>query len=76
MLTHSGGGTRPRKLSYKMADSLLNFARTGNPNCASLPHWPEFSLENGETMILNDNCEVKNDPDKEGRAVLTESLKK
>ncbi|MFR3214836.1 MAG: carboxylesterase/lipase family protein [Dysgonomonas mossii] len=76
MLTHSGGGARPRKLSYKMADSLLNFARIGNPNCASLPHWPEFSSENGETMILNDNCKVKNDPDKEGRAVLTESLKK
>lgn len=75
MPTHSGGGARPRILSYKMADSLINFARTGNPNCSSLPHWPEFTIENGETMILNDNCKVKNDPDKEGRTVLTESLK-
>jgi len=75
MLTHSGGGVRPRKLSQKMADSLLNFARTGNPNSPSLPYWPEFSVEKGETMILNDVCEVKNDPDKDGRTVLQNSLK-
>ena len=31
MVTHSGGGSRPRKLSYKMADALLSFVRTGNP---------------------------------------------
>lgn len=76
MITHSGGGARPRKLSYKMADALLSFARTGNPNCSSLPKWPEFTVDNGETMILNDICEVRNDPDKEGRTVLMNSFKK
>lgn len=54
MITHSGGGSRPRKLSYKMADALLSFVRTGNPNCSSLPKWPEFTVKNGETMIFND----------------------
>ncbi len=76
MITHSGGGARPRKLSYKMADALLSFVRTGNPNCSSLPKWPEFTVKDGETMILNDRCEVKNDPDKEGRTVLMNSFKK
>ncbi|MBN2172867.1 MAG: carboxylesterase/lipase family protein [Bacteroidales bacterium] len=70
MLTHTGGGARPRKLSEKMSDALLSFMRTGNPNCSSMPEWPSFSAENGETMILNDVCEVKNDPDKEGREML------
>jgi para-nitrobenzyl esterase len=70
MVTHSGGGSRPRKLSYKMADALLSFARTGDPNCPSLPKWPKFTVEKGETMILNDVCEVKNDPDREARLVL------
>lgn len=70
MVTHSGGGARPRALSYKMADALLAFARTGNPNCNSLPAWSAFTEENGETMILNDICELKNDPDKEGRSAL------
>lgn len=76
MITHSGGGARPRKLSYKMTDALLSFARTGNPGCPSLPRWPEFTVKNGETMILNDVCEVKNDPDKIGRSVLESSYKK
>lgn len=70
MLTHTGGGARPRKLSEKMSDALLSFMRTGDPNCNALPQWPEFTIENGETMILNDVCEVKNDPDREGREML------
>ena len=70
MLTHTGGGTRPRKLSEKMSGALLSFMRTGDPNCSVLPSWPKFSVENGETMILDDVCEVKNDPDREARKVL------
>jgi len=70
MLTHTGGGARPRKLSEKMSDALLSFMRNGDPNCAALPKWPAFTLENGETMILNDVCEVKNDPDRVGREML------
>ena len=70
MLTHTGGGARPRKLSEKMSDALLAFMKTGNPNCESLPEWPQFSAENGEVMILNDVCEAKNDPDREARKML------
>ena len=70
MLTHTGGGSRPRKLSEKMSDSLLQFMKTGNPNNGGLPEWPAFTVENGETMVLNDVSEVKNDPDREGRKLL------
>ncbi len=70
MLTHTGGGARPRKLSEKMSDALLSFMRTGNPNCETLPDWAAFTVENGETMVLNDVCELKNDPDREGRELL------
>ncbi len=70
MLTHTGGGARPRKLSEKMSDSLLNFMKSGDPNTDGLPQWPVFSVEKGETMVLNDNCEVQNDPDREGRNLL------
>ena len=70
MLTHTGGGARPRNLSAKMSDSLLNFMKTGDPNAEGLPQWPAFSVENGETMVLNDNCEVQNDPDREGRNLM------
>lgn len=67
MLTHTGGGARPRKLSAKMADSLVNFMKTGNPNGGGLPNWPKYSSANGETMILDDIPVVKNDPDREAR---------
>jgi len=67
MLTHTGGGGRPRKLSAKMAGSLLQFMKTGDPNGGGLPTWPKYTSANGETMILDDVCEVKNDPDREAR---------
>ena len=70
MLTHTGGGARPRKLSEKMSDALLSFMRTGDPNCGTMPAWPKFTVENGEVMVLNDVCEAKNDPDREGREML------
>ncbi|HEX8061222.1 MAG TPA: carboxylesterase family protein [Cyclobacteriaceae bacterium] len=67
MLTHTGGGARPRKLSTKMADSLVNFMKTGNPNGGGLPNWPQYSTANGETMVLDDIQVVKNDPDRDAR---------
>lgn len=70
MLTHTGGGARPRKLSAMMSDALLQFMKTGNPNGGDLPEWPAFTVENGETMVLNDVSEVKNDPDREARKLL------
>ena len=66
MVTHSGGGVRPRALSDKMSEALLAFMRTGNPNCQALPEWPVFDATQRTTMMLNDSCEVRNNPDGEG----------
>lgn len=73
MLTHTGGGSRPKKLSEKMAASLLQFMKQGDPNGGGLPGWPRYSTANGETMILNDIPEAKNDPDREARKSLIQS---
>ena len=70
MLTHTGGGARPRKLSEKMSASLLQFMKTGDPNGGGLPQWPKYSTENGETMVLDDVSEVKNNPDREALKTL------
>ena len=70
MLTHTGGGKRPRALSEKMSSALLQFMRTGDPNTEELPEWPVYTPEKGETMILNDMCEVKNDPDRKAREAI------
>jgi len=74
MLTHTGGGKRPRELSEKMSASLAQFMRTGDPNGGGLPNWPRYTSENGELMFLDDVCEVKNDPDREPRKLLPEVI--
>ena len=70
MLTHTGGGARPRALSARMAGALLQFMKTGNPNGPGLPNWPRYSAATGETMILDDTCQAMNDPDREARKAL------
>jgi para-nitrobenzyl esterase len=70
MLTHTGGGKRPRALSEKMAKSFLNFVKTGNPNGGGLPTWKPYTTQNGETMILDDASVLVNDPDREARKSL------
>ena len=70
MLTHTGGGARPRALSAKMANSFINFAKTGNPNGGGLPNWKPYSTQYGETMVLDDVPVLVNDPDREARKSL------
>jgi para-nitrobenzyl esterase len=70
-ISHTGGGARPRKLAAKMSDALVQFMKTGNPKGEGLPVWPRYTSANGETMILDDICEPKNDPDREARKSLT-----
>lgn len=70
MLTHTGGGARPRKLSEKMSDALLQFMKTGDPNVKSMPKWPAYTVEKGEVMVLDDKCMAMNDPDREAREML------
>jgi para-nitrobenzyl esterase len=70
MLTHTGGGARPRKLSEKMSGALLQFMRTGNPDNGGLPSWSKYSTEKGEVMVLDDVPVLQNDPDRDARKSL------
>ncbi len=70
MLTHTGGGARPRKLADKMAGALVQFMKSGNPNGTGLPAWPKYTSAKGEVMVLNDVCKAMNDPDREARRAL------
>ena len=66
----TGGGPEARELAAKVSDAWIQFARTGDPNHPGLPKWPRFSAANGETMIFDTKCEVKNDPDRQERQLL------
>ena len=67
MVTHTGGGRRPRQLSNKMSDALLSFMKTGNPNTPEIPDWAPYTKEKGEVMVLNDELSLQQDPDREAR---------
>jgi para-nitrobenzyl esterase len=45
-----------------MSRAWVNFARTGDPNHAGLPHWAPYDTLRRATMILNDDCRLVDDP--------------
>ena len=70
MVTHTGGGAEPRKVSDQMSAALLAFMRTGNPNCKEIPEWPAYTPEDAPTMIFSTNTEMRNAPDREALSLL------
>ena len=55
-------GTDGQAMSDRMADALIAFARTGDPNHPGLPRWTPYSLERRETMVLDRTSRMENDP--------------
>lgn len=49
----AAAGNRVQPLADAMSAALLAFARTGNPNTASVPDWPQFELKDRPTMIFD-----------------------
>ena len=70
MVTHTGGGSEPRKISDQMSSALLAFMRTGNPNCKGVPQWPAYTPEDAPTMIFSQKSEVRNAPDRDALALM------
>ncbi len=67
----TGGGAAPRALAAQVSDAWIHFARKGDPNHSGLPQWPKYAKESGPVMVFNTSCEVRNDYDKDLRALLT-----
>ena len=71
---------RDKKLSDIMSDYWINFAKTGNPNGASLPAWRPYSSAENKVMVLKDDNQSMQpiEADKEFRFLdeYQESLRK
>ncbi|HEY5410469.1 MAG TPA: carboxylesterase family protein [Caulobacteraceae bacterium] len=59
----TGGGPRARGLNDVMADTWIQFARTGDPNHPGLPQWAPFARGAAPTMIFDDHTRLGLDPD-------------
>ena len=58
----TGTGADAQKVSDRMMDMFVAFARTGDPNASGLPHWPLYSLPRRATMIFDVETRALDDP--------------
>jgi para-nitrobenzyl esterase len=70
---YSGGGSEALRLSSTIGEAWASFARTGKPGHRGLPDWPAYTAERRATMIFNNSCEVKNDPEGECLRLMAQS---
>jgi para-nitrobenzyl esterase len=67
----TGSGPDQYALADKMSGAWAAFARSGNPNHKGLPNWPAFTTARRATMLLDNECKVTYDPDREERVAMS-----
>jgi para-nitrobenzyl esterase len=70
----TGGGPEATALADRVSDAWIAFARTGDPNTSKLPRWPVFTSANRETMVIDNESSVQNDPIREQRMLMFRAL--
>ena len=70
----TGGGADAQQVADQMSETLLAFARTGDPNNKRIPKWPRFTLEKRETMCWDVVPTVKEDPRGEERKLASRAV--
>ena len=68
----TGGGPEARDLGGRMSDAWIHFARKGDPSHAGLPKWTSYTADRPSVMYFDNKCELKSDPEREARKVITE----
>ena len=51
-----------RDLAQRWSDTIIAFARTGDPNGAGLPQWPRYDAQSRHALILDANSRIERDP--------------
>ena len=63
----SAGMPGVRQLAATVSATWAAFARSGNPDNPSIPHWPAYTFADRATMVLDTTCLVENDPARDAR---------
>ena len=58
------------RLADTMSSVWAQFAHHGNPNIDGLPAWKPYTAQNGEMMVFNYQCGIRNNPDRELEAII------
>jgi para-nitrobenzyl esterase len=66
----TGGRPDALALAAQISGAWVNFARKGDPNHAGLPRWAPYTTERRATMVFDTHCEVRHDPEGEGRRLM------
>ena len=67
-----GGGAVAQALADRMAATWVSFAKSGDPNNPSIPHWPAYDSETRATMVFDRTTTVEDDPRREFRLLWDE----
>jgi para-nitrobenzyl esterase len=62
-----GDGTGVREASTNFSALWTSFARTGHPSGKGIPEWPRYDTKRRATMLINSNCQIVDDPDRQTR---------
>jgi para-nitrobenzyl esterase len=67
----TGGEPDALALAERVARAWVSFARHGDPNHPGLPKWSPYTAAERATMVFDTHCEVRNDPEGEGRRLMS-----
>jgi para-nitrobenzyl esterase len=65
-----GSGPDVVALAEKMSTTMVTFARTGNPNNSTIPHWAPYNLTQRPTLVWNNEVKVVDNPHGEEKAAV------
>lgn len=61
-----------QKLADIMSTSWSNFAHTGNPNIEGLPEWKTYNAKDGDMMVFDHKCYIRNNPDRKMEEIIND----
>jgi len=70
----TGGGPRPAALAAKVSAAWIAFATEGKPQVDGLPEWSAYDGERRATLVINDECEMVDDPNRARREAMQHAI--
>jgi para-nitrobenzyl esterase len=61
------GAAGARELAAVVSAVWAGFARTGSPDTPALPRWPAYTADERAPLILDAECRLTADPDRDAR---------